>query len=137
MKSLHSDLLFKCLILYVTMLFVLAIFIFLTFNLSEAQSAGAPMKMVWDNYIQGSVIADAILVQRCRGISCTNYATIKSLSITETKFTDPNVYHSTSYRWQLRASSNGTHSVPSNNIAAFIPMLPLQPMHLMFDFGVP
>ena len=83
-------------------------------NLSASADRQGPIDLSWGASTSPLGIADYI-VQRCQGLSCTNFAQVGTSS--GTVYTDDAVVPSTTYRYRVQAVDTGGNAGPFSNIA--------------------
>ena len=83
--------------------------------LSAAAIAGRSIELRWVN---GAISQSAVLIERCAGAGCTNFAQITSIAGTATTFTDGALARRTTYTYRVRAMNEFGTSPYSNTASA-------------------
>jgi hypothetical protein len=84
-------------------------------GLSAAASGRRSIELRWAN---GPISQTAVLVERCTGAGCTNFAQITSIAGTATTFTDGSLVRRTTYTYRVRAINEFGTSPYSNTASA-------------------
>lgn len=79
-------------------------------NLTATSPARARVQLTWTNPISSTT---SLVLQRCKGSNCTNFARIATLTTSTTSYLDTTVSKGTAYRYRLVAS-DPSGSVTSN-----------------------
>jgi PKD repeat protein len=82
-------------------------------DLTATSPARARVQLAWTNPTSS---ATSLVLQRCKGSSCTNFARIATLTTSTTSYLDTTVSRGTAYRYRLVAS-NSSGAVTSNIVS--------------------
>jgi len=82
-------------------------------NLTAQALDTGRVRLAWTN---NGPQQDLVKIERCRGLSCTNFAQIAAVAGTATTFTDSGLARNTTYRYRVRAH-NGAGDSPYSNTA--------------------
>ena len=83
-------------------------------NLSALAVSKTQINLSWTT---NSTNQTGVLIERCRGASCTNFSLIATVAGTVTTYSDPGLAGNTVYRYRVIAY-NSAGSSPSSNIAS-------------------
>ena len=82
-------------------------------GLAGSATGTSQIRITWLN---GAGIQDAVKIERCRGIFCTSFALVATVSGTSTAYTDSGLSRNTAYRYRVR-SHNSTGDSAYSNVA--------------------
>lgn len=83
--------------------------------LAASQVTGTSVLLTWNNTARN---ATRLLVQRCKGNSCTGFVTIATLPGDTARFADTTLARRTTYRWRVLAGNAKGLSAPRNVVTA-------------------
>jgi len=84
-------------------------------NLTATALTGRSIRLNWAN---GTTNQTEVRVERCKGLSCTNFTQIASIPGAATTYTDSGLASNTTYRYRVRAFNSAGTSQYSNIAAA-------------------